>query len=102
VLLMADDVTGAEVARLTGYTPVQVSRIRHRFVEERIQGLVDKPRSGRAPQLTAAKSARIVALTLKSPPAGLSHWSTRESHAIRLDQDARGHHPQSRSPLSLT
>jgi transposase len=28
--------------------------------------------------MTAAKSARIVALTLHPPPAGVSHWSTRE------------------------
>ena len=78
VLLMADDVPGTEVARRTGYTPVQVSRIRRRFAEEGMPGLVDKPRSGRPPEMTDAKSARIVALTLKTPPAGLTHWSTRE------------------------
>lgn len=78
VLLMADHVAGAEVARLTGYTPVQISRIRRRFAEEGLPGLMDRPRSGRPPTLTEAKSARIVALTLKAPPAGLSHWSTRE------------------------
>jgi transposase len=78
VLLMADSVPGTEVARLTGYTPVQVSRIRRRFAEEGVAGLLDKPRSGRPPEMTDAKSARIVALTLKAPPAGLTHWSTRE------------------------
>lgn len=31
VLLMVDQVAGTEIARLTGYTPVQVSRIRRRF-----------------------------------------------------------------------
>ena len=78
VLLMADNVPGAEIARLTGYTPVQVSRIRRRFAESGIAGLLDKPRSGRPRRVTEAKSARIVALTLKSPPPGLTHWSTRE------------------------
>ena len=78
VLLMADEVAGTEVARLTGYTPIQVSRIRRRFAEEGLRGLMDRPRSGRPPQLSEAKSARIVALTLKSPPKGLTHWSTRE------------------------
>ena len=78
VLLIADHISGAEVAHLTGYTPVQVSRIRRRFAEEGVSGLLDKPRSGRPAQLTQAKSARIVALTLRPPPAGLSHWSTRE------------------------
>jgi transposase len=78
VLLMADAVTGTEIARLTGYTAVQVSRIRRRFGEEGIEGLRDKPRSGRPAKITEAKGARIVALTLKAPPKGLSHWSTRE------------------------
>lgn len=78
VLLMADAVAGTEIARLTGYTPVQVSRIRRRFAEGGIEGLRDKPRSGRPAKITQAKGARIVALTLKAPPKGLSHWSTRE------------------------
>jgi hypothetical protein len=78
VLLMADHVVGTEIARLTDYTPVQISRIRRRFAEEGLNGLADKPRLGRPPRLTEAKRARIVALTLKPPPAGLTHWSTRE------------------------
>ena len=78
VLLMADDISGAEIAQLTGYTPVQVSRIRRRFADSGIGGLLDRPRSGRPRELTEAKNARIVALTLKTPPPGLTHWSTRE------------------------
>lgn len=78
VLLMADKVSGAEVARLTGYTVVQVSRVRRRFAEQGVGGLEDKPRSGRPPSITARKRAQVVALTLKPPGAGLSHWSARE------------------------
>jgi transposase len=78
VLLMADDVSGTEVARQTGYTPVQVSRIRHRFCEERLAGLEDRARSGRPPTVTGRTTARIVALSLKPPPAGVTHWSTRD------------------------
>lgn len=78
VLLMHEQVPGVEIARLTGYSPVQVCRIRKRFLEDGIEGLVDRPRPGRPPELTESKIARIVALTLKPPPKGLSHWSTRE------------------------
>jgi len=78
VLLMNEQVPGVEIARLTGYSPVQVCRIRKRFLEDGIEGLADRPRSGRPPELTESKIARIVALTLKPPPRGLSHWSTRE------------------------
>ncbi len=78
VLLMSTDVTGTEIARLTGYTPVQVSRIRRRFTEEGLLGLFDRPRSGRPPRLTERRGARVVALTLRRPPKGLTQWSTRE------------------------
>ena len=78
VLLMADNVSGAEIARMTGYTVVQVSRLRRRFAEEGLAGLYDKPRSGRPLTITNRKRAQIVALTLKQPGHGLTHWSTRE------------------------
>ncbi len=78
VLLMAAGETGADVARLTGFTPVQISRIRRRFVEERAAGLSDRPRSGRPKIYGPQKTAEIVALTLQPPGEGLTHWSTRE------------------------
>jgi len=78
VLLLADKISGAAVARMTGYTVVQVSRLRRRFVEEGLAGLGDKPRSGRPPSITARKRAQVVAKTLKPPGAGLTHWSSRE------------------------
>lgn len=78
VLLMAQQVTGADIARQTGYTTVQVSRIRRRVAEAGIGGLQDRPRSGRPPTVTARKTARVVALTLKPPPPGMTHWSSRD------------------------
>ena len=78
VLLMAQGHSGVAVARQTGYTPVQISRIRARFAAEGLAGLADRERSGRPPLISARKRAQVVALTLKSPPAGLTHWSSRE------------------------
>lgn len=78
VLLMAEGLTGVAVALRTGYTPVQISRIRGRFAAEGLPGLADHPRSGRPPVISAKLRAKVVALTLKAPPAGVSHWSTRE------------------------
>src|SRR5215208_2879818 len=52
VLLMAEDVSGADIARHIGYTAVQVSRIRRRFAELGLAGLHDQPRSGRPPTVT--------------------------------------------------
>jgi transposase len=78
VLLMAQAVSGVEIAERTGDTVVQVSRLRRRFAEHGVAGLQDRPRSGRPPTITARKRAQIVALTLKPPAAGLTHWSTRD------------------------
>jgi transposase len=78
VLLMADGVSGTEVAQKIGYTVVQVSRIRRRFAEAGLAGLEDRPRSGRPPTITDRKRAQVVAMTLKTPDAGTTHWSTRD------------------------
>ncbi len=78
VLLMAEGLSGMEIARRTGYTWVQVSRIRRRYAEAGVAGLSDRPRSGRPPTITARKRAQVVALTLKRPRPGHTHWTTRD------------------------
>lgn len=78
VLLMADGVAGVEIAERLGYTVVQVSRLRRRVAEEGVSGIQERTRSGRPAKITARQRARIVALTLRKPEPGLSHWSTRE------------------------
>jgi len=78
ILLMADGVSGAEVARRCGYTTVQVSRIRRRVTEEGIPGIYERPRSGRPPVISSRKRAQVVAITLRKPESGLSQWTTRE------------------------
>lgn len=78
VLLMVEGVPGVEIARRIGYTVVQVSRIRRRFAEDGLAGLQDRPRSGRPVTISARKRAQVVAMTLKRPAAGHTHWTTRD------------------------
>lgn len=78
VLLMAQGVAGVEIGERIGYTVVQVSRIRRRFAEAGLAGLQDRPRSGRPPTILARKRAQIVALTLRPPGPGRTHWTTRD------------------------
>jgi len=78
VLLMAQGLSGVEIAERVGYTVVQVSRIRRRFAQSGVAGLPDRPKSGRPRTITARKRARVVAMTLKAPPPGLTHWTTRD------------------------
>jgi transposase len=78
VLLMTQGLSHVEIADRVGYTVVQVSRIRRRFAEGGVAGLRDRPKSGRPTTITARKRAQIVALTLKPPAAGVTHWTTRD------------------------
>ncbi|MEX2223960.1 MAG: IS630 family transposase [Candidatus Rokuibacteriota bacterium] len=78
VLLMAQGRSGVEIAERIGYTVIQVSRIRRRFAEGGLAGLYDRPKSGRPPTVTARKRAQIVALTLKPPGGGRTHWTSRD------------------------
>ena len=55
VLLLADQATGAEGARRTGY---KISRLRRRSAEEGVAGLDDKPRPGRPPTIAAHAPVR--------------------------------------------
>lgn len=81
ILLLAEKKTGVEVAQLTGYTSVQISRIRRRFAGERVAGLFERRSTGRPKTITSRQIARVVALTLKPPPKGLTHWTSREMEA---------------------
>src|SRR5437879_13486788 len=57
---------------------VHVRRLRGRLAAYAVLGLRDRTLSGRPPTITARKRAQIVALTLKPPAPGLTHWSTRD------------------------
>ena len=78
VLLMAQGVSGVKIAERIGYTVVQVSRIRRRYADGGLAGLSDRPKSGRPPTVSARKRAQIVALTLRPPGRGMTHWTTRD------------------------
>jgi len=78
VLLSAEGLGGVEVAARVGCTESTVSRIRRRFLERRVKGLVDRPKSGRKDHaLPAETTERVVQLALSPPPAGRSRWTAR-------------------------
>lgn len=78
VLLSSDGVAGHEVGKRVGLTAVQVSRIRRRFVEGGVAGLVEQQRSGRKDHAVAPDTVeRIIQTTLSPPPAGRTRWTTR-------------------------
>jgi transposase len=50
---------------------------RRRFVEHRLEGLVEAPRSGAPRTIGDEAVERLVALTLEEAPRNATHWSTR-------------------------
>jgi transposase/transcriptional regulator with XRE-family HTH domain len=52
-----------------------VGKWRARFLERRLDGLVDEPRPGRPPTISTEQVEDVVVSTLESTPANATHWS---------------------------
>lgn len=77
------------VAARQRVTPQMVSKWRARFVEQRLDGLLDAPRSGAPRTIDDARVDAVIAKTLEGVPRGATHWSTRTmASAAGLSQTA--------------
>lgn len=63
-----------QVAREMGTSIPTVSKWRRRFAKDGVNGLRDRPRSGKPAKYGAAFRDRVLALLEQPPPKGLSHW----------------------------
>jgi transposase len=77
VLACANGAKNKTVAARQRVTPQTVSKWRARFIEHRLDGLLDAPRPGAPRTIDDARVDAIIAKTLESVPAGATHWSTR-------------------------
>jgi transposase len=77
VLACAEGKTNQEVAALERVHPVTVSKWRHRFAVDRLEGLRDAPRPGAARTIADETIEAVVVDTLESTPDEDTHWSTR-------------------------
>ena len=75
VLLAAEGRSTRSIAKEVGVQPRIVSRWRHRFADQGLEGLNDKPRPGKVPIYTKATDKRILALLDKPPPEGFVRWT---------------------------
>jgi len=77
VLQAADGESNTKIARRERVTRPTVGKWRHRFLEKRLDGLLDEPRPGVPRQITDADVERVITQTLESTPRDATHWSTR-------------------------
>jgi transposase len=54
-----------------------VGKWRRRYVEQRLDGLLDAPRSGAPRTIDDARVDAVIAKTLETTPEAATHWSTR-------------------------
>lgn len=78
ILLCAQGVDNKTVAKKVGLGAVSVGRWRQRFVDHRMDGLTDVPRSGAPRSIGDDAVEAVIVATLESKPAMATHWSTRD------------------------
>jgi transposase len=89
VLAAVGGESNTEIARRLGVHRNTVSMWRRRFVEYRVDGLLDEPRPGQPRKISDAKVEEVITKTLESAPADATHWSTRSMAAeVGLNQTA--------------
>lgn len=75
VLACADGASNADVAGQLGVSRPTVGKWRSRFVERRLNGLVDEQRPGAPRKITDEQVEQVVVDTLESTPEDATHWS---------------------------
>jgi len=91
VLACAEPADNKAVAVRLGCTAVTVGKWRARFVADRLDGLVDEPRPGRPPSISAEQVEDVVIATLESTPSGATHWSrAKMAHRSGLSKSTIG------------
>jgi len=89
VMACAEGATNTEVSQRLRVTLQTVGKWRQRFVDQRLDGLLDAPRPGQPRKITDAKVEEVLAMTLERRPKEATHWSTRlMAKATGLNQSA--------------
>ena len=85
VLACAERKSDVQVGEEVGCHRTTVGKWRHRFADERLEGLTDAPRPGAARTIGDDVVEAVVVETLETTPKDATHWSTRslaERHGI--------------------
>jgi transposase len=89
VLLAAQGRNNTEIAAELKIHRNVAGKWRSRFVEHRLDGLLDEPRPGRPRTITDEQVEEVVIKTLETTPKHATHWSTRSmAREVGLTQSA--------------
>jgi transposase len=77
VLLCGEGLTNKLVSRKLQTRSQTVGKWRRRFVEKRLDGLLDEYRPGAPRKVSDQDVERVLTMTLESTPKDATHWSTR-------------------------
>jgi transposase len=78
VLECANGADNVVVAAKLDVNQATVGKWRRRFLERRLEGLVDEPRPGAPRTISDDDVERVVVRTLEDTPRDATHWSTRD------------------------
>lgn len=91
VLAAAAGDANGDIASDMNITPQTVGKWRQRFLDDRLEGLVDEARPGAPRSISDAQVEEVIAKTLETKPDNATHWSTRGmAKAVGLSQTAIG------------
>src|SRR5690242_15204256 len=79
ILMLAEGRSYTEVQKRLNTTAPTISKWRKRFLEQRIDGLMQERHPGQKPTvITPQLQARVLAATRRKPSDGSTHWSCRK------------------------
>jgi transposase len=79
ILMLAEGRSYTEVQKRLKTTAPTISKWRKRFVEQRIDGLMQERHPGQKPSvITPQLQAKVLAATRRKPSDGSTHWSCRK------------------------
>lgn len=81
ILLCAKGLTNKAVAEALHISAQMVCKWRGRFIERRLDGLLDEARPGAPRRITDQQVERVIVRTLESTPHDATHWSVRSMAA---------------------
>ena len=77
ILACAEGQSNIAIAKRFHVTHQTVGKWRTRFLDKRLDGLLDEPRPGTPRRLSDKEVERVLTMTLESTPKNATHWSTR-------------------------